>query len=222
MLIKIFSIYLLSIIIFSLIFILIVLRLKKVLPQVVIPMIIFIILLPIPIGYLYYIYVDSLPELTVPDLAGLKYERAVEKLREIQLEGKKVGEVFDMKYLEGRVVSQRPEAGRKVKIGRIVNLLTSSGKRKVNVPNLLGRPEVQAEAVLAAEGLMPGEVGRDYTPELDQDIVLSQNPLPGEEADLGSRVNITISSQSQEAIVVNDAATTEESKENEGGGFHLW
>jgi serine/threonine-protein kinase len=222
MLIKIFSIYLLSIIIFSLLFILIVLRLKKVLPQVVIPMIIFIILLPIPIGYLYYIYVDSLPELTVPDLAGLKYERAVEKLREIQLEGKKVGEVFDMKYLEGRVVSQRPEAGRKVKIGRMVNLLTSSGKRKVNVPNLLGRPEVHAQAVLAAEGLVVGEVSRDFTPELDADIVLSQNPLPGEEVDLGSIVSLTISSQSQEAIELDNAATTEESKDDEGGGFRLW
>ncbi len=222
MLIKFFSIYLLSIIIFSLIFILIVLRLKLVLPQIVIPMIIFIILLPVPIGYLYYVYVDSLPELTMPDLTGLKFERAVEKLQEGHLEGRHVGEVFDMKYPEGYVVSQRPEAGRKVKIGRIVNLLTSSGKRRVNVPNLLGRPEVQAEAVLAAEGLILGEIGRDYAPELDAGIVLSQSPLPGEEVDLGASVSITISSQSQEASGGNNPPASEESKDNGEGGFHLW
>ena len=82
--------------------------------------------------------------------------------------------------------------------------------------------EVQAEAVLAAEGLMLGEIGQDYAPELDAGIVLSQSPLPGEEVDLGASVSITISSQSQEAAGGNNAAASEESKENGEGGFHLW
>jgi beta-lactam-binding protein with PASTA domain len=164
----------------------------------------------------------------VPDLTGLPLEEAVEKLESLDLEGRFAGSLFNMDYPEGSVVSQQPEGGRRVKIGRMVNLLTSSGKRKVNVPNLLGRPSIQAEAVLAAEGLFLGVVIADFVPELDPGIILTQNPLPGEEAEAGSSVDITVSGTEEPQIsaeAIGEGPGEGEgtgNEEKEEGGFWPW
>ena len=164
--------------------------------------------LPLVIGYVYATYFTTIPEVDVPDLTGLELEEAVAKLESIRLKGKYAGSVFDMKFSEGKVVSHSPEEGRTVKIGRTVNLITSSGKQKVIVPNLLGRPAIQAEAVLAAKGLRLGKMREELAPGIDPGIILTQMPLPGEEVNVGTWVTLSVS-QSPEV-------TTEE------GGFKLW
>jgi serine/threonine-protein kinase len=157
-------------------------------------------------------------------------ETALERLEELGLKGKFAGSLFNMRYPEGSVISQQPEGGRRVKVGRLIDLLTSSGKRSVKVPNLLGRLVVQAEAVLAAKGLRVGEVNSDYVPELEPGMILSQNPLPGDELDAGSLVSITISA-TEEPVVSAEAVAEEEriqlegedeDKDDEGGGFWPW
>ncbi|MDD5382357.1 MAG: PASTA domain-containing protein [Candidatus Margulisbacteria bacterium] len=214
MLIEYLTFYLIFIIIASLLVSLIVLRLKFPSPQVVIPLVIALILVPAPVGYVYVTYFNSLPETSIPDLSGLTLDTAMAKLESLDLKGRHAGSVYDMKYPEGRVVSQRPEAGRKVKVGRLVSLLTSSGRRRTIVPNLLGRPAAQIEEVLAAKGLLLGEVRQDFMPELDPGIVLTQSPLPGEEVDVDSAINVTVSSTA-EAQEPAGTATDE-------GGFRLW
>lgn len=219
MLIEYITIYLVFIIMVSLLIGLIVMKLRIPHPHIVIPAIVAIILLPAVIGYFYITYFTSLPETVVPDLKGMPLKVALSRLEALQLKGKEAGSTFDAKYPEGMVVSQRPEGGRKVKIGRLVSLITSSGKRKVMVPNLLGRPEDQVEVVLAAKGLLLGNVSRDFVPELDPGIILSQSPLPGEEVDSGSYVSVSVSS-SQEPEPVIEAVP--EAGTKEGGGFKLW
>src|SRR3989344_3206504 len=101
-------------------------------------------------GYFYLAYFDSLPEAVVPDVAGLTFEAAAEKLEETGLRARMAGSGYETKYPQGAVVSQRSEGGRRVKIGRVVNLMVSSGQRQAVVPNLLGKPLSQAETLLAA------------------------------------------------------------------------
>ena len=226
---KYLTIYLSTVIVMSVLLATLVLRFKLAASRFLIMLVLLLVILPLPIGYFYFIYVDSLPEVSVPNLTGLRLEEAMKRVAVLRLKGRHVGNVYDMKYPEGYVVSQRPEAGRKVKVGRMVNLIASSGKRRVIVPNLLGRPESQAEAVLAAGGLMLGEITRDYTPEIDPDIVLGQNPLPGEEVAVETRVAITISSQQQNETAavssegqsgpVEQPSVTEPEQK---GGFRLW
>ncbi|KPJ67605.1 hypothetical protein AMJ44_07230 [candidate division WOR-1 bacterium DG_54_3] len=221
MLITYLSFYLIFIILVSILIGLLVMKLNLPKPQLVIPLIMAIILSPLIIGYFYVTYFNSIPETVVPDLTGLPLEEAFEKLEALDLKGSFAGTIFDMKFPEGSVVSQRPEGGRRVKVGRVIRLLTSSGKRKVMVPNLLGRPAVQAEAVLAAKGLLLGESEQDFVPELDPGIILTQNPLPGEEVDSGSYVNITISTTEEPEIMIK-VIEEEAGEEKEEGGFRLW
>jgi serine/threonine-protein kinase len=234
MLIQFLIYYLLFLMAASLLVSLLVLRYKFPAPKVVIPWVIAIILVPALLGYLYVTYFTSIPETLVPDLTGLPVDEGIERLGAQGLRGKFAGSLFNMKYPEGSIVSQQPEAGRRVKIGRVVNLLTSSGKRKVKVPNLLGRPEVQAQAVLLAKGLKLGEVIADFVPELEPGMILSQNPLPGDELVAGSLVSITVSAteepevsaeavvEEEPALIEAEAEAEEENKDEEGGGFWPW
>lgn len=222
--------YLIFVIFLSILISLIIFKSKSRSLNTLIPLILAIMLLPAIIGYFYFVNFATIPEATVPDITGMPLEEARASLEALKLEGRLAGSVFDMKQPEGNVVSQRPEGGRRVKIGRIVNLITSSGKRKVFVPNLLGRPAPQAEAVLSAEGLLLGDKSEDYAPELDQDIILSQEPAPGEEVDVGASVNITVSSAKSrevpfEVIEVKEGEekAKDKAKEKEKGWwFRLW
>jgi serine/threonine-protein kinase len=218
--------YLIFIIFLSILISLIVIKSKSRSLKTIIPLIMALMFLPAVIGYFYFINFASIPEATVPDLTGMPLEDARAKLEELKLKGRLSGSVFDMKQPEGNVVSQRPEGGRRVKVGRMINLITSSGKRKVFVPNILGRPAPQAEAVLSAEGLLLGQKSENYAPELDPNIILEQDPMPGDEVDVGSSVSIKVSSAKVpvEVVEVKDEEEDKEKDEDEEKGwwFRLW
>jgi serine/threonine-protein kinase len=131
------------------------------------------------------------------------------------------GSVYDDQITTGLVVSQRPEAGRVVKVGRIVNLFTSSGRRQVQVPNLLGRPYDQAAEVLVNTGLNVGSVSFDYVADMDSGLVLSQDPLPGASTEAGALINLAVSTS--EAVVEPAAQEPAEvPKQDKKGGFWPW
>ncbi len=221
MLITYISFYLVFIILVSIVISLLVLKLNIPKPHVFIAIVLAIILSPLLFGYLYTAYFTSIPETIVPDLIGMPLEKAYEELGALKLKGRFAGTVFDMKHPEGSVVTQRPEGGRNVKVGRVVRLVTSSGKRRVTTPNLLGRPAVQAEAVLAAKGLHLGKAEEDFVPGLDPGIILVQSPLPGETVAVGSYVSITVSVTEEPEVVAEVSKEAEGEKEDEGG-FKLW
>ena len=218
------SVYLIFIIAASVIISLLILKLNIRNPHIVIPAIIAIILSPLVIGYLYAAYFTSIPEAVVPELRGMPLEKAFARLETLKLRGVFAGTVFDMKYPEGSVVHQLPEPGRRVKVGRLIRLVTSSGKQKVTAPNLLGRLAVQAEAVLAAKGLFLGQVEKDFMPELDSGIILTQSPLPGEEVAAGSYVSITVSTTEEPMMIleVSEEGEAGEEEKEEEGGFRFW
>ena len=221
MLITYISFYLIFIILVSIVISLLVWKLNIPKPHVFISITMAIILSPLILGYLYTAYFTSIPEATVPDLIGMPLDKANEELGALKLKGRFAGTVFNMKHAEGSVVRQRPEGGRRVKVGRVVRLVTSSGRRRVTVPNLLGRPAVQAEAVLAAKGLHLAKVERDFVSELDPGIILVQSPLPGNEVSVGSYVNITVST-TEEFFMETETSEEAKDKEDEGGLKFWW
>lgn len=216
------SLYLILVIGAALLVTLVVLKSKLPSLRLIIILICLFVLLPLLIGYFYLAYFDSLPEVVVPDVTGINFDSAKEKLEALELQAREAGSVFEMKYPEGCVASQRPEAGRRVKVGRTVNLMISSGKRKVAVPNLLGRPLSQADTVLSAAGLQLGEVRMENNRDLSEGTVLAQEPLPGEEAETGRMVDLLVSTTMEVMIPGStpEAEATEE--DSEQGGFKLW
>jgi len=186
------SFYLVFVVLVSLVVSLLVLWLKLPSPRLIIALLIFFILSPLIFGYFYLMYFNSLPEATVPDVVGLTLAEAKEKLEAAELQARLAGTVYELKYTEGAVVSQRPEAGRRVKAGRVVNLMVSSGKRKVTVPNLMGRTLIQADAILGAAELRVGEVKFDHNPSVEEGTILAQEPLSGEETEMGGTVDLLV------------------------------
>ncbi len=215
------SIYLVFLIVISVLVGFLVLRLNIPQPKLVIPLIIAAILAPAVLGYYYMTYFTAIPEVIVPNLRGYPIGGALDKLKELGLEGRFSGTVFDSKVPEGSVVSHRPEAGQRVKMGRTIKLLTSSGSRLVQVPNLLGRPAEQATAVLAAKGLQLGRVDYSPVPGMETGIILSQAPLPAVEVESGASVNLTIS-MSAEAEAEDEEQEEKAEGEEEKGGFWFW
>jgi serine/threonine-protein kinase len=187
------GLYLVFVIIVSLVVGWLVLKLKLPSPRLVIALVLLFILSPLIIGYFYLIYFNSLPETLVPAVTGLPLEAAREKLESANLKARLAGSVYAFKDPQGTVVAQRPEGNRRVKVGRVVNLIISSGQSKVTVPNLIGRTFSQADTVLSAAELQMGDVRTEYNPNLEEKTILAQEPLGGEEVEIGSRVELLIS-----------------------------
>ena len=180
-------------------------------------MVVLFIFLPLLAGYVYFSYFGSLTEIAVPNVTGMTLEEAQQRLETLGLKGRVAGLVFETRFPEGFVTSQRPEGGRKVKLGRRINLLLSSGQQMVVVPDLLGKPFDQAEAVLQAAGLKLGEIRKEYVEGLDSGIILMQEPLLNEEAEVGIEVMITIS-DTKEMV----GSVSEPKKATPEGWFKLW
>jgi serine/threonine-protein kinase len=187
------SLYLFFIIVVSLIISFLVLALKLPSPRLIITIVIIFILSPLIFGYFYLIYFESLPEMTVPDVTGLPLPAAREKIETLGLKAREAGKVFEAKHPEGAVVSQRPEGGRRVKAGRVVNLMVSSGKRKVPVPSLVGRPLAQADEILSAAELRVGDIRFEQNNNPAEGTILAQEPLAGEETAAGDPVDLLVS-----------------------------
>ena len=101
----------------------------------------------------------------------------------------------------GRVIEQQPKRGKKVKVGRIVNLTVSTGQRKVPVPNLIGRPYSHIEALLSEAGLKVGATVEVETEETQTGMIVSQIPSPEIEIDAGSRIDIFIARNPKFGVV---------------------
>jgi serine/threonine-protein kinase len=191
--------YLLFVIAVSLAVSLIVLRLKLPSPRLIVTLIMLFVVSPLIIGYFYLMYFDSLPEMAAPDVIGLPFAAAKAQLEAVGLKAREAGQVYESKQQEGTVVSQRPEPGRMVKIGRMVNLMISGGKRKVQVPNLIGRPLTQADEILMAAELQLGDIRFEQNAGQPEGTIIAQEPLGGEEANAGGGIDLLVAT-SREVI----------------------
>lgn len=202
------SLYLVFIIVVSLIVSFLVLALRLPSPRLIITLVILFILSPLILGYFYLMYFNSLPETIAPDVTGMLLPEAREKIESLGLKAREAGAVFEAKYPEGTVVSQRPEGGRRVKEGRVINLMVSSGKRKVPVPGLVGRPLTQADEILNAAELQLGDIRFEQNQGLAEGTILAQEPLAGEETAAGDRIDLLVST-TQEVITEETTEETE-------------
>jgi len=195
------AVYLIFVVVVLAVVAYLVLKLKLPSPTVVVIVIGIIIISPVVLSYLYAIYIAPLPEVVIPNLTWLTVEEAEVRLSTLGLRYRIAERVYERTVPEGRVISQRPEAGRRVKKGRIVNLIVSIGKRKVATPNLVGRPFSQVEVVLNEVGLKVGERTEEYNEQYQTGVVAKQDPLPDTLVDIGTHVDVVIAENPKFGIV---------------------
>src|SRR3989339_1791636 len=105
MIIEFISFYLVFIIVSAVLMGWVFLRSKKLLSRGVLFLVTLLLLLPLPAGYFYIAYFDSLPEVVVPDVTGQTLSLAEAQLTVVGLRSRHSGSVFDTRYPEGLTVS---------------------------------------------------------------------------------------------------------------------
>ena len=97
----------------------------------------------------------------------------------------------------GKVIRYSPE---QAKVGDTIELVVSTGPKTAQgqVPKLVGKDEVTADALLKAAGLKTGTVTYDYDAGKPEGTVLSQSVLPGTVLDPSSAVDYVINQMEEE------------------------
>jgi beta-lactam-binding protein with PASTA domain len=116
-------------------------------------------------------------EVVVPKLVGLTPQQA----ERLALQNGLLTEVEDHFYSadipEGRIMSQVPYAGEKVRRGWRVRLAQSLGQQHVEIPDVVGLSSRAAEINLRRRGLEPG-AAYAHLPDQPEDQVIAQSPAP--------------------------------------------
>ena len=129
-------------------------------------------------------------QVTVPDVTGLTRDSADARLRD---EGLEVAvDEAESDVPEGDVISQSPGAGAKVTRGTTVTITVSTGRPKVDVPDVVGLKEERAIAQLSGAGLTPVRQERTVTDPAQDGVVIEQRPGGGTEVDQGRQVVIVV------------------------------
>lgn len=136
----------------------------------------------------------------VPGVVNLDVEAAKQAIEDAGLKFNNEGTQPSADIPEGRVSRQDPDEGIKLATGETVSVWISSGRGKVEVPNLVGKDESKAANELGKLGLeikIEEEANDSEMP----GTVLRQNPVPGESLEAGETVIVTVAVASDTVAV---------------------
>jgi serine/threonine-protein kinase len=135
------------------------------------------------------LFVSSGPTaVTVPDLKGLTVQEAQSQLSDQGLAVGTVEEVDDPDTEQGKIIDSNPGAGTSVAPQTKINLRVGTGK--VEVPNVVGKSQSQAQSIIAGVNLQV-ETKFKATNDAPEGTVIAQSPKDGT-VDIGGTVKITV------------------------------
>ena len=155
-----------------------------------------ILILPFALNLFIWFYASSTPETTIPNVMGMASEKAIETLQDNGLDGEVIGVSFS-KEPSDTVISQRPQAGKKVKEGRTISLIVSAAETTVTVPDVAGKTSEEASSMLKDYGLIVGKINYIYS-EAGRGTVTEQSPSAGNTVLKGSEVSLTVMIRKEE------------------------
>ena len=135
---------------------------------------------------------------TVPNLSSVPLEEAQRRLAEMGLKVGSITEESSDSIAKGSIISTFPSPDTIAREGTIIDLVISTGKGAVTVPNVLGRRLGEAKDILERAGLRVGSI--DYVCDVEKlfDIILRQKPRPGKSVPKSTAVNLTINAEEEE------------------------
>ncbi len=146
-------------------------------------------------------------EVLVPKLIGLAPAEAQRIAAENGLAILRDQNFYSSEVPEGRIVSQLPQAGERVRVGFRIRVAQSLGPQKVEIPSLLGQSVRSAELNLKERGLELGSVAELPTADAAADQVIAQSPAPGASQISTPSVSLlTSAAPDAEAFVMPDFA----------------
>lgn len=143
---------------------------------------------------------EEILTVAVPDVSGQSESAAQKTLEDANLVVDSESK-YDDHIEAGKVISTDPAAGMEVEEGTHVKMYVSMGVEKVEVPQITGITSEEAQAALAAVGLIGGSVTEEYSEEYDAGYVISQGKSAGSKLEKGSAVDYVVSKGSSKVEV---------------------
>ncbi|WP_420311969.1 Stk1 family PASTA domain-containing Ser/Thr kinase [Streptomyces sp. YS-B37] len=135
---------------------------------------------------------DGPETVKVPDLTGLRLDRAQSRLKRDGLAAGMVTREFSDDVPKGSVISTSPDAGTERHAGSAIALTVSKGGA-VDVPDVTGEDLEDAKADLQEAGLTVKVAATQVTSEYDAGQVARQTPAGDSQAAEGDTVTLTLS-----------------------------
>jgi beta-lactam-binding protein with PASTA domain len=142
-------------------------------------------------------------EVAVPPLVGLTPTEAERAISGLGLQMSIERQYYSQQIPEGRIMSQLPLPGTKVRRGWQLRVAQSLGPTRVAVPDVTGQSEHAAELNIRRRGLDVASLAAVETPGIPNDQVLAQNPTANATQVLAPKISLLVSSASaQQAYVM--------------------
>jgi serine/threonine-protein kinase len=131
----------------------------------------------------------------VPSVIGDELNVAQEKLYGAGLKIYVSGEEFDERISRNKIITQNPASGAKVKMNREVYVVVSKGSKimSLNIPDLKNKELKEATVIIEEFGLILGRITYTNHFTVPKDVVITQNPEPGNINSNSKNVNLLVS-----------------------------
>jgi len=156
-------------------------------------------------GSIVTVIVSSGPQLTkVPVLVGAQRSEAVQRIRGRGL----VPAVSEEESSRptGQVIRQAPNAGEELSRGSTVEIVVSSGKKQVVVPNVIGKLRSEAVTQLREAGFGPFVEEEETEVASQVGRVVDQFPPPGSKQAPGAEVTVVVGKRAAEPFPEEEEA----------------
>lgn len=141
-------------------------------------------------------------EVVAPNVVGQDLAQARKMLDNSRLQVKVRGERYDRNVPRGKVSTQLPAAGTRIKKGQVVNVIVSLGKRVNPIPDLEGSTIRAAQLLVAQQGFELGNISEIRLKEEKIDQVVTQFPTPNTRELVGNKIDILINKGSRADVYV--------------------
>lgn len=136
-------------------------------------------------------------EVAVPALVGLAPAEAERAVAGLGLQISIERQYYSPQIPEGKIMSQLPLPGTKVRRGWQVRVAQSLGPTRVNIPDVTGQSEHAAELNIRRRGLDVASMAEMAVPGIPPDQVLAQNPPANATQVLAPKISLLITDQAQ-------------------------
>ena len=141
-------------------------------------------------------------EVSIPPLVGLTPTEAERALSGLGLQMSIERQYYSPQIPEGRIMSQLPLPGTRVRRGWQVRVAQSLGPTRVAVPDVTGQSEHAAELNIRRRGLDIASMAQVETPGIPADQVLAQNPTANASQLIAPKINLLVSNAPQPDLYV--------------------
>lgn len=132
-------------------------------------------------------------EITVPALADLSLENALQVAEASNLGIKIVETRYSLNVPDNHIVSQAPDPGGKVRPGRKIHVVLSKGAFLVAAPEVVGKPFRTAGIILRNEGFSLGKTAYIHDVGVFVDTVICQTPRENSMVPKSTSIDLLVS-----------------------------